>query len=328
MALPSDQLDRFRRELDALIADGQPIGLAVSGGPDSMALLLLAAEARLGLVRAATVDHRLRPEAADEADYVASVCANLDVPHDILKIDWSTKPTAALQERARIERYAALDRWVSRERLTAVATGHHADDQAETLLMRLARGVGIKGLAAMRPSSPLPGSKHVRLIRPLLGWRRSELQAICASAGVVPIDDPSNADEQYERVRMRRALADGGWLDAGAAARSASLLGQADTALDWAAEQEWQRQVQSSSAGLSYVPGGAPAEIVRRIVLRAILQTASEGDAQIRGRELDQLLAALRSGGRSTLRGVLCSGGETWSFIPAPNRTRRQRQFD
>src|SRR5690349_200182 len=101
MALPSDQLARFRADLAALIAADQPLGIAVSGGPDSMALLLLAAEARPGLVRAATVDHALRPEAAGEADYVGSVCAKLDVPHEILKIDWSTKPAAALQERAR-----------------------------------------------------------------------------------------------------------------------------------------------------------------------------------------------------------------------------------
>src|SRR4051794_37613902 len=102
MALPSDQLDRFRHDLDALIGPDQPLGLAVSGGPDSMALLLLAAAARPGLVMAATVDHGLRAEAADEARFVGRVCSELSVKHDVLTIDWPTPPQSAVQEQARL----------------------------------------------------------------------------------------------------------------------------------------------------------------------------------------------------------------------------------
>src|SRR5690348_16638428 len=135
-----DLVDRFQRDLDALIAPRERVGIAVSGGPDSMALLLLAAAARPGLIEAATVDHALRPESRAEADIVAEVSSGLGVPHTTLRIDWDVPPTTAIQERAREVRYGALDRWARERSLAAVATAHHLDDQAETLIMRLARG--------------------------------------------------------------------------------------------------------------------------------------------------------------------------------------------
>src|SRR5258708_19199766 len=98
-------VDRFRRDLDALVAPDMRIGIAVSGGPDSFALLLLAAAARPGQVEAATVDHGLRPEAADEALFVAGICACLGVPHSILPISWGEVPETAIQERPRQQRY-------------------------------------------------------------------------------------------------------------------------------------------------------------------------------------------------------------------------------
>src|SRR5258708_6038677 len=170
-------LDRFRANLDALVAPDLSIGIAVSGGPDSFALLLLAAAARPGQVEAATVDHGLRPEAADEALFVAGICAGLGVPHSILPICWGEVPETAIQERARQQRYRLLGYWAEEHTLDALATAHHADDQAETLLMRLARGSGVRGLAGMRPRSVAPGSQ-VQLVRPLLGWRRIELEEI------------------------------------------------------------------------------------------------------------------------------------------------------
>ena len=108
-------LDRFRRELDALISPEEPIGLGVSGGPDSIALLLLAAEARPLKVEAATVDHSLRPESRAEAEMVAALCERIGVPHAILTCTWDEKPQTALQERARIMRYRLLGSWASAE---------------------------------------------------------------------------------------------------------------------------------------------------------------------------------------------------------------------
>lgn len=315
-------VERFRADLDALIAPEARVGLAVSGGPDSMALLLLAAAARPGLLEAATVDHLLRAESAAEAEMVARVCERLEVPHATMAAEWSAKPTSAVQERAREERYRLLGGWLAKRSLDALATAHHADDQAETLVMRLNRGAGVRGLAAIRPSGKVPGTR-LPLLRPLLGWRRAELESICSDAGVEPADDPTNRDARYERVRVRRDISLVDWLDPEAVARSAGHLAGADEALDWAAEQEWNRGVTEGDGRIVYRPGGAPREIVRRVVERAIVALAREGTGQpLRGREFDNLLEKLGSGGAATLRGVQCSGGAEWNFIPAPHRTR------
>jgi tRNA(Ile)-lysidine synthase len=311
--------DRFRADLDALIPPGEPIGVAVSGGPDSLALLLLAAAARPGQVEAATVDHALRPEARDESVAVAALCERLGVPHAILTASWTEAPQTAVQERARRQRYRLLSYWAEERRLGALVTAHHADDQAETLLMRLARGSGVRGLAAMRRRSITTGS-HVPLIRPLLGWRRRELEQICSAAGVTPIADPSNEDDKFERVRLRRQLADADWLDPAAVARSAANLADADNALDWAARMEWKSAVVQRGDDVCYRPGETPPEIVRRIIAKAVRRLATEGDRELRGRELDQLLRTLREGGAATIRGVRCEGGREWRFTPAPPR--------
>jgi tRNA(Ile)-lysidine synthase len=284
-------------------------------------LLLLASAARPGDVEAATVDHGLRPESKSEAQMVAGVCAELRVPHSTLTARWTVKPDTAIQERARTQRYRLLGGWALERGLAAIATAHHVDDQAETLLMRLNRGSGARGLAGMRNDAPLPGDdSSIRLIRPLLDWRRSDLTEICRAAGVTPVEDPSNADEQFERVRVRRELAGAPWLDSEAIARSATNLASANEALDWATDLEWERQVSRSKDGLAYTPS-APVEIRRRILCRVLAELASEGrENHLRGRELDRLLDTLSSGGKVTMRGVLCSGGDQWRFVPAPRR--------
>jgi tRNA(Ile)-lysidine synthase len=252
---------------------------------------------------------------------VARLCKSLAVPHSTLTVRWERKPDTALQERARLERYGLLGDWAQERQLEAIATAHHLDDQAETLLMRLNRGAGARGLAGMRPVAPVPATEpSLPLVRPLLTWRRSELAEICAAAKVEPVEDPSNEDEQFERVRIRRGLAEASWLDPQAIARSAANLAGADEALEWATEAEWERQVSQSKAGFVYIPC-APVEIQRRILRRAISELASEGsDNPLRGRELDRLLDRMSSGGQSTIRGVLCSGGKEWRFAPAPRR--------
>jgi tRNA(Ile)-lysidine synthase len=313
-------VDRFARDLDALIAPNARIGVAVSGGPDSLALLLLAAAARPGGIEAATVDHGLRPEAGAEAELVTALCQRLGVPHNILTARWREDPVSAIQERARGERYRLLGFWAEEQALDAIATAHHADDQAETLLMRLVRGAGVRGLAAMRARAVTPG-KHVRLIRPLLGWRRSELEAICVDAALTPVADPSNEDLQFERVRIRRALREADWLDSAAIARSAANLADADAALEWAVRIEWDRAVHERHGTILYRPTGAPAEILRRIVARAVRQLATEGEADLRGPELSRLLVSLSTGGTATLRGVRCTGGPDWCFTRAPPRS-------
>lgn len=316
-------LDRIARDFDALIAPDKRVGIAVSGGPDSLALLQLAAAARPGKIEAATVDHTLREGSRDEAEMVGGICLALGIPHAILTAEWREAPTTAIQEQARKERYRLLAGWAKGRRLDAVATAHHLDDQAETLLMRLARGAGVRGLAGMRAAATVPGS-DILLLRPLLGWRRSELEQICAEAGYEPARDPSNVDAQFERVRVRGALVEANWLDPQALAASAAHLGDAEAALAWAAEQEWARAVSEGAGEILYRPVDAPPEICRRVISYAVSRLATEGQStDLRGRELDRLLATLVNGDQATLRGVLCIGGETWRFVAAPNRTRR-----
>jgi tRNA(Ile)-lysidine synthase len=160
----------------------------------------------------------------------------------------------------------------------------------------------------------------VRLVRPLLGWRRSELERICADCGVTPASDTSNEDERFERVRVRHALAGEEWLDPAAIARSAANLADADTALDWAARKEWKAAVHERHGAIVYHPADAPPEIVRRVIGKAIRRLASEGEPELRGREIDQVLRTLVDGGVATLRGVRCKGGREWRFAPAPGR--------
>ena len=323
MELSQDFIDRFRRDLDTLVDPDARLGIAVSGGPDSLALLLLAAAARRGKIAAATVDHGLRAESRAEAEMVGAVCAGLAVPHRILDAEWAEMPHTAVQEKARGERYRLLGLWAQAEGLDALVTAHHLHDQAETFVMRLARGAGVRGLSAMRRAAATPGC-DIPLLRPLLAWQRYELADVCAQARLAPVEDPSNADERFERVRIRDALSDAAWPNAQAIAASADHLAEADQALEWAVDRSWESDVTVTNDGAAYRPADAPAEIKRRVVARILGQMAREGNASdLRGAELDRLLLALAKGEPCTLRGVLCRGGNEWQFVPAPHRTRR-----
>jgi tRNA(Ile)-lysidine synthase len=223
-------------DVDKLLA---PLGraksvlIAVSGGPDSTALLLMAAEwaARRGKVRveAATVDHGLRPESAAEAKSVAALCRRLGVAHCTL-IWKGAKPATRVQERAREARYRLLVDHARAIRADAVVTAHHADDQAETVLFRLLRGSGVSGLRGMDALSARDG---VTLARPLIGVKKSELVAFVQARRTPFVDDPSNADPRYARTRVRALiarLAEEG-LDAEALDRLARRAGETEEAL-------------------------------------------------------------------------------------------------
>lgn len=292
---------------------GERLGLAVSGGPDSLALLVLAHAALPGRVEAATVDHGLRSGSAAEAAMVAAVCAGLGVPHAALPV---AVAAGNLQAEARTARYAALGAWMTERGLSALATAHHADDQAETLLMRLNRGSGVAGLAGVRPRGEIPGTR-LPLVRPLLGWRRAELAEIVTRADLVAAVDPSNADERFDRVRMRQALAGVEWVDPPALAQSAAHLADADAALDWAARREWSEQVEATGLGMTYRPL-APRAIALRVLARIVTEMTGEtprGSAV--GRLFDNLVAR-QPGSISDLVARPLPGG--WSFTRAPKR--------
>ena len=293
----------------AAIPASARIGLAVSGGPDSLALLLLAATERPGQVQAATVDHGLRAEARAEAEAVARICAERGVPHEILTVDVQ----GSLQAAARSARYSALASWCQAHRLSHLATAHHLDDQAETVLMRLARGAGLAGLSGIRAERALaPG---VRLVRPLLGLRKAELEAIVAAAGITPARDPSNDNPRFDRTAARRLLGQTELFDPARIAHSAAILAEAEAALAWATEQIEAERV--TPAGLD--PSDLPAELVRRLVLR---QFARFGVAP-GGPELARLIGALEAGRAATLGGVKATPGKLWRFAPAPPRRNR-----
>ena len=309
---------RFAAALDALwpgytITADLRLGLAVSGGPDSVAMLLLAHAALPGRIAAATVDHGLRAGSAAEAAMVAQLCRTLGVEHAVLPV---TLAPGNVQALARAARYAALAEWAGKAGLAALATAHHADDQAETLLLRLNRGSGVAGLAGVRARGLVPESK-LPLLRPLLGFRRAELAQVVAAAGLEPASDPSNVDDRFDRARLRKDLAGADWLDVPAIAASAAHLADADAALDWAGQREWAECVARAPMGLTYRPQ-APRAVALRVIARIVRELDGE---EPRGGAVARVFQNLLA--RET-----CSIGELvarvtaegWSFSKAPAR--------
>lgn len=190
--------------LNATLLEGQaPLGIALSGGSDSTALLVLLVE-QLGAhsLRALTVNHGLREAAAQEAEQAKGLCASLGVEHDTVTLDLQDGPD--LQARARDARYEALSTWACEKGMSAIALGHTQDDVAETFLMRLARGSGVDGLAQM-PDAFTRNGTH--FLRPLLASKRVDLQTLLRTHEITWSEDPSNSDPRFTRVQMRKAQA-------------------------------------------------------------------------------------------------------------------------
>lgn len=315
MTPPAAAVERFAADLDALTPRGTTIAVAVSGGPDSLALLLLAAAARPSAVQAATVDHGLRLESAAEARMVAALCEELGVPHRTLVADWDQLPEANIQAEARAMRYRLLAEWAEERGLATVATAHHADDQAETLLMRLARGAGVRGLGGSRSRRAL--TERVALIRPLLDWRKAELVEIVEAAGIEAVDDPSNHDPRHDRSRIRDWLASSDWADPARLAASASALRDADEAIDWALAPLIGSRLKRDADAILIEPFDLPRELKRRLLLAAF---AEFGAPPPRGPELIRAMEMIESGGITTLSGLRLEGGEQWRIAIAPPR--------
>lgn len=296
------QVERFRASLCRLCeADEPAVLLAISGGADSLALLLLAHAAFGARVRAATVDHGLRAAAAAEAAFVSGACRALGIAHATLTgaLPPRVGRTANLSSRARALRYGLLEAHARETGCAHVATAHHAEDQVETLVMRLNRGAGVTGLAGIR-------ARGGAIVRPLLDWRRGELAAIVAGAGLGPVLDPSNTDDRYDRARLRRALAAVDWLDADRWGRSAAAAGDADDALAWVTARLLAEQCERNATGVTLHFDDEPVEIVRRLVIACLL-TINPAAAP-RAAEVMRLVGALRrldGRVRATLGGVL-----------------------
>jgi len=286
--------------------------LAVSGGPDSMAMLDIVRRCWTGQAMAATVDHGLRAESAAEAEMVARYCADVGVPHATLRP--SVPITGSLQSAARAVRYALLRGHADQCGAAFIVTAHHADDQLETMLMRLARGSGVDGLAGVR-------ARNDKIIRPMLGCRKAELVAYCQQQSVPSISDPSNANSDFDRVRMRSALARFDVVDPLMATRSADALAEAAAALDWITAREAQRVIVRDGGGARLLATDYPPGLLRRLV-QACLDIVQPGLAP-RGAQMDRLIASLQQGEQTMIGNILCQAaaqGQGWHFASAPPR--------
>lgn len=347
MTLPTGApVARFRRDVEALAG---PLGerrlaLAVSGGPDSMAMLALAAAAFPGQVAAATVDHRLRSASADEAAMVAGWCAGQGVLHATLVVDQSRDPRDNLHDWARRQRYRLLEHWAIAVGAHLLATAHHADDQAETFLMRAARGSGVAGLAGIRAHQVVEVSKIVcreypvvydvwslDLIRPLLGWRRHELASVLVEGAIPFVDDPSNTDGRFDRTQFRGMLAITPLLDPAQLARSAEHVAEAEAALRamerwlWSTRKVVPVGVEDPDFQIWLDLADLPRELKRRLARAAIhdvrLVNGITRPDFTDATNIEPLLDALETGKSATQAGTFVTPkGTVWRFSEAPPR--------
>lgn len=332
-------------EIDALfasLADAPGLVLAVSGGSDSLALLLLAARWRalrdggVPALLVASVDHGLRAAASGEAHAVAAMAERLGIPAGVL-IWEGDKPQRGVQEAARAARYRLLAEAAASIGASHVITAHHRADQAETVLMRLAGGSGVGGLAAMRPDAPLPGTS-VRLARPLLGLTKERLVAVTLEAGAVAVDDPANGNPRFLRARLRelaRERAALGLTDE-RLARLAERCARAEDALATIAAARFTALARSHGERLALSADlwREPRDIVLRVLSLGVVRVAGAGDTPVSLERLERLerelaVAAARGAGlRRTLHGAvvrLVADGEIHMVREPPRRRGRGR---
>ncbi len=291
--------------------DTRPLGIAVSGGSDSLALLHLMAEWRGAPLRCVTVDHGLRAASAGEAAQVADICAGLGIPHDTLEwTGWDGQGN--LPAAARVARYALMANWAQDRGLDGIALGHTADDVAETLLMRLARRAGVDGLAAMQARRQEGG---VTLHRPLLHAHRADLRSYLDARAIAWIDDPTNTDARYRRTQTRRALEAlaPACITADALSDVAHHLREASDTLGYYAAREV-AQIASFEHGdllLEAAPFGALRPDIARRILQAGLGWITGPGYGARGPDVTRMLARLDAGQGGTLAGcrITQSGG-------------------
>ncbi|MCZ4354281.1 tRNA lysidine(34) synthetase TilS [Roseovarius aestuarii] len=289
-----------------------PIVVAVSGGSDSVSLLHGLADWGGAALLAVTVDHRLRPEAAAEAQQVAAICARLNIPHKTLIWD-SWDGAGNLSATARAARYRLMADWALEQGAQDIALGHTQDDLAETLLMRLARRAGIDGLAAMAARRDIGG---VTLHRPLLNLSRATLRDMLTARGQAWAEDPSNADGRYRRVQARRALAALAPVGVTAEALSdvAGYLAEARATLGHYAASEAQRLVRFEQGDLliDAVGFGLLRPDIARRILQVALRWVNGADYGARGPDLQRLYDAIATGQGGTLSGchVTQNGGD------------------
>lgn len=323
--LPPLTAEEFAARLAALGPFERPprLAVAVSGGPDSMALALLAREwvsARGGTIRALVVDHGLRSESVCESARVLGRLAQLGVPARLLI--WSgRKPEARLQERARRMRLVMLEQACAEAGILHLLLAHHADDQAETVAMRSARNSGIEGLAGM---GAVRETARVRILRPLLDVPKARLIATVRAYGMAWEEDPSNRDPRFERARLRAASlpAEPFLATARAAARLRSAQEEASLRLAVRAIRA------DPERGSVWIATEALLEVAPELaaaLLRRALATVGGTDYPPERSAIDRLLAQVRQKNlrRTTLcRCLIAHRGSQLVITPEPARRR------
>lgn len=307
---------RVHAALDRLAGDLPGLGIALSGGGDSTALMNLAKGwARGRRLMAATVDHGLRADSAAEAQAAHRAALALDIPHATLLWRRDTE-TGNLMANARDARLRLISGWAQRNNLTAVLLGHTRDDQAETLLMRMARGAGVDGLAGMAEWRDAFG---IRWIRPMLGVGRVELRDWLTKREISWIDDPSNDNEGFDRVRMRKAMVATG-LAPEPLALAAENIAMAREALQFYTAEA--AQDAATANGTLVLPRGpfrrSPPEIHRRLIIAAT-RWITGADYPPRRATVSHALAGIAAGSRVTLDGALLApSGDRLRIIREP----------
>lgn len=333
-AAPRDRLPAPLDEIFAELATAKSVLLAVSGGPDSMALTLMAAEwvqsRNAPKLHVATVDHALRPESQDEAAQVAQWAQALGLPHKTLV--WiGAKPKTRIQERARDARYALLDAYAGEIGADYLLTAHHADDQAETILFRLLRGSGLSGLAGMPRAARRGGLVH---LRPLLAFPKADLVAYCEAHAQPFFRDPSNDNPAFARTHLRKLaplLAREG-LDQKALLRLGMRAARTAAALDVKVEElraglDATRQADLFASSIGPL-ADEPAEIFMRFIAAEIGRLAPE--KTVRLDRLETLAAsaqlALQNGEiwHGTLAGFALSLDRRQILTILPEKPRRR----
>lgn len=289
----------------------EALGVALSGGGDSVALMVLVAEwarPRGVRLRAVTVDHGLRPGSAEEADGCARLCARLGVAHDLRRWrDWDGQGN--LQDAARRARMGLIADWAEEHGLGAVCLGHTRDDQAETMLMRLARGSGVDGLSGM---AVVRAAQGVNWARPLLSVPRAALRALLVARGLSWVEDPSNDDHRFARVRARAALAELHQLGitAQGLAETAARMASARAALSACAAEAAKRlcRVEAGDVVIDFEAMAALAQETRERLLAQALRWVGARDYPPRRAALRRAFAMLEGVGCSTtLHGCVLS---------------------
>ena len=283
------------------------LGVAVSGGGDSTALMHLAAAWTGGRVRlhAVTVDHGLREGSAEEAAAVGRGAAALGLDHAVLR--WRSPGTGNLQAAARAGRRELIRRWAHAHGVSAVLLGHTLDDRAETLVMRLARGSGVEGLSDMEERAPDPPGGGFAFLRPLLDLRREDLRDWLRARGVAWAEDPSNEDPRFDRARARQAIGALG-LDPRRLAATARRMARARHALELRALETARAIRQPALLGDVRLDRGgllATDEDTRLRILAGALCCVAGAIYRPREVELERIAALVRDGGTRTLHGCV-----------------------